>query len=117
MKKLYLFFVLLSFLNCYAQTSYEKEFEEAKLYVNETFKNNHSEILNYLKLSDGKLKLCKTNDPIKEFDNDWAMFYKIVRKNDKIIYISKSNDLWGGIGDSKTSYDYYLILLIHLLHF
>lgn len=100
-------FAFFSFLNCYSQATYEKDLEKAKSYVKEVFKNNPSEILNYVKLGDGKLRLCGTNDPIKEFDNDWSMFYKIIRRNDKIVFISKSDDLWGGIGDSKTYYDYY----------
>ena len=106
MKTLYLFLTLFPFLNCYSQSPYEKDFEEAKLYVNETLKNNHSEILNYVKLPDGKLKLSKTDNPMQEFD-DWSMFYKIIRKDDKIIFISKSDNMWGGLGDWYSSQDLY----------
>ncbi|AZI55156.1 hypothetical protein EIB75_07835 [Epilithonimonas vandammei] len=35
------------------------------------------------------------------------MFYKIIRKDDKIIYISKSDNMWGGLGDWYSSQDFY----------
>lgn len=72
-----------------------------------TLKNNPSKVIEYVKLTDGRLKRCKTADPVEEFEFQWSLFYKIIRRNDKIVYISKSDDLWGRIGDSKTSYDYY----------
>lgn len=91
----------------YAQSKYEIELKEAKTYVDNVFKKDSTQIENYVKLSDGRIMLTKTDDPIEEFDNDWNRFYKIIRKNDKVIFISQSNNLWGGIGDWYDAQDYY----------
>ncbi|WP_312765765.1 hypothetical protein [Epilithonimonas sp.] len=108
-KNIFLLFALLLFPNFSAQNSYEKELEDAKFFVKEIYKNNPSEILNYVKLSDSKLKLCTTDDQLKNYivDGEWNMFYRIIRKGNKIVYISKSNNMWGGIGDWLSSQDFY----------
>ena len=91
----------------YTQNKYEIDLKEAKDYVDNVFRKDSSRIENYVKLSDGRIMRSNTDNPIEEFDNDWNRFYKILRKNDKIIFISKSPDMWGGIGDSSRDYNYY----------
>lgn len=91
----------------YSQNKYEVDLKEAKDYVDNVFRKDSSRIENYVKLSDGRIMRSKTDNPIEEFDNDWNSFYKILRKNDKIIFISKSDNMWGGIGDWYSAQDYY----------
>lgn len=107
MKKLIILINLCIFSVFYSQKSYEDELKQTKLFVKEVLKNQPSKVIEYVKLTDGRIKQSKTDNPVEEFELQWEMFYKILRKNNKIVYISKSDDLWGHIGDSKTSYDYY----------
>ena len=107
MKKLIVLINLCIFSVFYSQNSYENELKQTKLFVKEVLKNQPSKVIEYVKLTDGRIKQSKTDNPVEEFELQWEMFYKILRKNNKIVYISKSDDLWGHIGDSKTSYDYY----------
>lgn len=106
MNKLLLLTFLLLGRSLFSQNNYEKEFENIKSYVDNRLEKNSSEILNYVKLSDGRLLLSKTDDPLQEFE-DIKFFYKILRKNNKIVFISKSDNLWGGMGDWLDAYDYY----------
>ncbi|WP_228372462.1 hypothetical protein [Chryseobacterium daeguense] len=107
MKNLYIIFTLCTFSFFNSQGLYEKELKQTKSFVKTTLRNEPSKIIEYVKLTDGRLKQSMTENPVEEFELQWEMFYKILRKNNKIVYISKSDDLWGHIGDSKTSYDYY----------
>lgn len=107
MKNLIVLINLCIFSVFYSQDSYENELKQTKLFVKGILKNQPSKVIEYVKLTDGRLKQSKTDNPLEEFELQWDMFYKIIRKNNKIVYISKSDDLWGHIGDSKTSYDYY----------
>ena len=107
MKNILLFALLILSGMFYTQNKYEIDLKEAKKYVDNIFKKDVSQIKNYVKLSDGRIMLSKTDDPIEEFDNDWNRFYRIIRKNGKVIFISQSNNLWGGIGDWYDAQDYY----------
>lgn len=107
MKNLYIIFTLYTFSFFNSQGLYEKELKQTKSFVKTILRNDPSKIIEYVKLTDGRLKRSMTENPVEEFELQWYMFYKIIRKNNKIVYISKSDDLWGHIGDSKTSYDYY----------
>ncbi len=107
MKNLYIIFTLCTFSFFNSQGLYEKELKQTKSFVKTILRNEPSKIIEYVKLTDGRLKRSMTENPVEEFELQWYMFYKIIRKNNKIVYISKSDDLWGHIGDSKTSYDYY----------
>ncbi|PWW27217.1 hypothetical protein [Chryseobacterium sp. AG844] len=107
MKKIIILINLCIFSVFYSQKSYEDELKQTKLFVKEVLKNQPSKVIEYVKLTDGRIKQSKTDNPLEEFELQWDLFYKIIRKNNKIVYISKSDDLWGHIGDSKTSYDYY----------
>jgi len=107
MKNLYIVFTLCTFSFFNSQGLYEKELKQTKSFVKTILRNEPSKIIEYVKLTDGRLKRSMTENPVEEFELQWYMFYKIIRKNNKIVYISKSDDLWGHIGDSKTSYDYY----------
>lgn len=107
MKKIIILINLCIFSVFYSQNSYENELKQTKLFVKEVLKKQPSKVIEYVKLTDGRIKQSKTDNPVEEFELQWDMFYKIIRKNNKIVYISKSDDLWGHIGDSKTSYDYY----------
>lgn len=107
MKNLYIIFTLCTFSFFNSQGLYEKELNQTKSFVKTTLRNEPSKIIEYVKLTDGRLKRSMTENPVEEFELQWDIFYKIIRKNNKIVYISKSDDLWGHIGDSKTSYDYY----------
>lgn len=107
MKNLYIIFTLCTFSFFNSQGLYEKELKQTKSFVKTTLRNEPSKIIEYVKLTDGRLKRSMTENPVEEFELQWDIFYKIIIKNNKIVYISKSDDLWGNIGDSKTSYDYY----------
>lgn len=107
MKKIIPIFSLILSNMFYAQNKYEIELKEAKTYVDNIFKKDSTQIKNYVKLSDGRIMLSMTDNPIEEFDNDCSVFYKIIKKDNKIIFISKSPDMWGGIGDSSRDYNYY----------
>lgn len=107
MKNIFLLSFLISSNLFYTQNKYKTDLKEAKNYVDNVFKKDASQIKNYVKLSDGRIMLSKTDDPIEEFDNDCIRFYKMIRKNDKVIFISKSDNLWGGIGDWYDAQDYY----------
>ncbi|WP_160139442.1 hypothetical protein [Chryseobacterium sp. c4a] len=107
MKNLIVLINICIFSVFYSQNSYENEFKQTKLFVKGILENQPSKVTQYIKLTDGRIKQSKTDNPLEEFELQWDLFYKIIRKNNKIVYISKSDDLWGHIGDSKTSYDYY----------
>ncbi|GEN67178.1 hypothetical protein [Chryseobacterium rhizosphaerae] len=107
MKNLIVLINLCLFSVFYSQNSYENGLRQTKLFVKGIFKNQPSKVIQYVKLTDGRIKQSKTDNALEEFELQWDLFYKIIRKNNKIVYISKSDDLWGHIGDSKTSYDYY----------
>lgn len=107
MKNILLFAFLILSGMFYTQNKYVSDLKEAKNYVDNIFKKEVSQIKTYVKLSDGRIMLSKTDDPIEEFGNDWNRFYKIIRINDKVIFISQSESLWGGIGDWYDAQDFY----------
>ena len=107
MKNLIFLILIFFFSVAFGQNNIDIELLEAEKYVDKILENRPKEINNIVKLSNGTVKIPKTNDWLEEFENDIVMSYKIIKKNDKIIYISKSDNFWGGIGDWYNAQDFY----------
>jgi hypothetical protein len=107
MKNLIFLILIFFFSVALGQNNIDIELLEAEKYVDKILENRPKEINNIVKLSNGTVKIPKTNDWLEEFENDIVMSYKIIKKNDKIIYISKSDNFWGGIGDWYNAQDFY----------
>jgi len=107
MKKLISFILIYFFSVVFSQNNIDIKLSEAEKYVDKILENKPKVVTNIVKLSNGIVKIPKTDDWIDEFDNSIEMYYKIIRKNDKILYISKSDNLWGGIGDWYNAQDFY----------
>ena len=107
MKNLISFILIFFSFVVFSQNNIDKELLEAEKYVDEILEKRPKEVTNIVKLNNGVVKIPKTDDWIDEFDNNIEMYYKIIRKNDKILYISKSDNLWGGIGDWYNAQDFY----------
>ena len=107
MKNLISFILIFFSFVVFGQNNIDKELLEAEKYVDEILEKRPKEVTNIVKLNNGVVKIPKTDDWIDEFDNNIEMYYKIIRKNDKILYISKSDNLWGGIGDWYNAQDFY----------
>jgi len=108
MKKLITFILFINYVLVFSQKNINEELAEAEKYANKIIENNPDKILNYYKLINGTLKRYDPdNDNIEDAVNEIMMSYKIIKKNNKIIYISKSDNFWGGIGDWYNAQDFY----------
>lgn len=109
MKKILLIIVLWTFsIACYQNKSanYGLEVEKLKVFVEDIYKNDSAKVKTYVKNDrNGKIFLAKTNDPYSEFDFDFSTAYNFIKKDDKIIYISKMPVSQSG--DSSELYEYY----------
>ncbi|WP_227413309.1 hypothetical protein [Chryseobacterium culicis] len=108
MKKLITFILFINYVLVFSQKNINEEIAEAEKFTNQIIENNPDKILHYYKLDNGTLKrYYPDNDNNEDAVNDILMSYRIIKKNHKIIYISKSDNFWGGIGDWYNAQDFY----------
>ncbi|MFZ4929763.1 hypothetical protein [Chryseobacterium sp. Mn2064] len=108
MKKLITSIAFISYFLVFSQKNINEELAEAEKYTNQIIENNPDKISHYYKLDNGILKrYYPDNDNNEDAVNEILMSYKIIKKNNKIIYISKSDNFWGGIGDWYNAQDFY----------
>lgn len=106
MKKLITFIAFINYVLFFSQKNINLELAEAEKYTNQIIENNPDKILSYYKLINGTLKKTNPNNENEDDDSEIMMSYRIIKKNDKIIYISKSDSFWG-MGDWNSSQDFY----------
>ncbi len=107
MKKVITFILFINYVLVFSQKNINKEIAEAEKYTNQIIENNPDKILHYYKLNNGILKRYHPdNDNYEDDDSEIIMSYRIIKKNNKIIYISKSDSFWG-MGDWNSSQDFY----------
>ncbi|WP_185249135.1 hypothetical protein [Chryseobacterium bernardetii] len=108
MKKLITSIAFISYVLVFSQKNINQELEEAEKFTNQIIENNPDKISHYYKLDNGTLKrYYPDNDNNEDAVNEIMMSYRIIKKNNKIIYISKSDNFWGGIGDWYNAQDFY----------
>ncbi|MGE8553990.1 MAG: hypothetical protein ACN6OB_08640 [Chryseobacterium jejuense] len=108
MKKLITFILFINYVLIFSQKNINEEIAEAEKYTNQIIENNPDKISHYYKLDNGTLKrYYPDNDNNEEAVNEIMMSYRIIKKNNKIIYISKSDNFLGGIGDWYNAQDFY----------
>lgn len=106
MRKLITFILFINYVLVFSQKNINEELAEAKKFVNKIIENNPDKILSYYKLNNSTLKKTNPNNENEDDDSEIMMSYRIIKKNDKIIYISKSDSFWG-MGDWNSSQDFY----------
>jgi len=106
MKNLIAFILSFSCVIVFSQRNIDLKLTEAEKYTNEIIENNPEKILHYYKLNNGILKKINPNNDYEDDDSEIMMSYKIIKRNNKIIYISKSDSFWG-MGDWNSSQDFY----------
>ncbi|QQV01231.1 MULTISPECIES: hypothetical protein [Chryseobacterium] len=106
MKNLIAFILSFSCVIVFSQRNIDLKLTEAEKYTNEIIENNSEKILHYYKLNNGILKKINPNNDYEDDDSEIMMSYKIIKRNNKIIYISKSDSFWG-MGDWNSSQDFY----------
>ena len=106
MRKLITFILFINYVLVFSQKNINEELAEAKKFANKIIENNPNKILSYYKLNNGTLKKTNPNNENEDDDSEIMMSYRIIKKNDKIIYISKSDSFWG-MGDWNSSQDFY----------
>lgn len=107
MKNLITFILFINYVLVFSQKNINEELAEAEKYTNKIIENNPDKILCYYKLNNGTLKrYYSNNDNNEDDDSEIMMSYRIIKKNNKIIYISKSDSFWG-MGDWNSSQDFY----------
>lgn len=106
MKNLIAFILSFSCVIVFSQRNIDLKLTEAENYTNEIMENNPEKILHYYKLNNGILKKINPNNDYEDDDSEIMMSYKIIKRNNKIIYISKSDSFWG-MGDWNSSQDFY----------
>jgi len=107
MKKLITFILFINYVWVFSQKNINQELAEAEKFANKRIENNPDKILHYYKLNSGTLKrYYPNNNNNVDDDSEIMMSYRIIKKNDKIIYISKSDSFWG-MGDWNSSQDFY----------
>lgn len=106
MKNLIAFILSFSCVIVFSQRNIDLKLTEAEKYTNEIIENNPEKILHYYKLNNGILKKINPNKDYEDDDSEIMMSYKIIKRNNKIIFISKSDSFWG-MGDWNSSQDFY----------
>ncbi|AZA86838.1 hypothetical protein EG349_08580 [Chryseobacterium shandongense] len=106
MKKLITFILFINYVLAFSQKNIDKEIAEAEKFANKIIENNPDKILHYYKLNNGTLKKINPDSDYEDDDSEIIMSYRIIKKNNKIIYISKSDSFWG-MGDWNSSQDFY----------
>lgn len=106
MKNFIAFILSFSSVIVFSQRNIDLKLTEAEKYIKKIIKNNPEKILHYYKLNNGTLKKINPNDDYEDDDSEIMMSYKIIKRNNKIIYISKSDSFWG-MGDWNSSQDFY----------
>lgn len=107
MKNLITFILFINYVLVFSQKNINEKLAEAENFANKIIENNPDKILHYYKLNNGILKrYYPDNDNYEDDDSEIMMSYRIIKKNDKIIYISKSDSFWG-MGDWNSSQDFY----------
>lgn len=106
MKNLIAFILSFSCVIVFSQRNIDLKLTEAEKYTNKIIENNPEKILHYYKLNNGTLKKINPNKDYEDDDSEIMMSYKIIKRNNKIIYISKSDSFWG-MGDWNSSQDFY----------
>jgi len=106
MKKIITFILFVNYTLIFSQKNINEELAETKKFANKIIENNPEEILSYYKLNNGTLKKTNPNNENVDYDSEIMMSYRIIKKNDKIVYISKSDSFWG-MGDWNSSQDFY----------
>ncbi|GEM_PF-1171116 len=108
MKKLITFILFINYVLVFSQKNINEELAETEKFANKIIENNPDKISHYYKLNNGILKRYHPdNDNNEDAVNEIMMSYRIIKKNNKIIYISKSDNFWGGIGDWYNAQDFY----------
>lgn len=108
MKELITFILFINYVLVFSQKNINEELAEAKKFANKIIENNPDKISHYYKLDNGILKrYYPDNDNNEDAVNEILMSYRIIKKNNKIIYISKSDNFWGDIGDWYNAQDFY----------
>lgn len=106
MKKLITFILFINYVLAFSQKNIDEKLAEAKKFANKIIENNPDRILHYYKLNNGTLKKINPNSDYEDDDSEIMMSYRIIKNNNKIIYISKSDSFWG-MGDWNSSQDFY----------
>lgn len=106
MKNLLAFILSFSCVIVFSQRNIDLKLTEAEKYTNEIIENTPEKIFHYYKLNNGILKKINPNNDYEDDDSEIKMSYKIIKKNNKIIYISRSDSFWG-MGDWNSSQDFY----------
>lgn len=107
MKNLITFILSFSCIIVFSQRNIDLKLAETEKFANGIIENYPDKILHYYKLINGTLKKYKPdNDNNEDDDSEIMMSYKIIKRNNKIIYISKSDSFWG-MGDWNSSQDFY----------
>lgn len=106
MKNFIAFILSFSCVMVFSQRNIDLKLTEAEKYTNEIIENNPEKISHYYKLNNGTLKKINPDNDYENDDNEIMMSYKIIKRNNKIIYISKSDSFWG-MGDWNSSQDFY----------
>ncbi|WP_312171476.1 hypothetical protein [Chryseobacterium sp.] len=106
MKTLITFILFINYVLAFCQKNIDKEIAEAEKFANKIIENNPDKILHFYKLNNGTLKKINPDSDYEDDDSEIIMSYRIIKKNNKIIYISKSDSFWG-MGDWNSSQDFY----------